>query len=574
MPHLIRGCPLLAVVVLTTPVWSQSGEKYALLVGVQRYGQNSGLNQLRFAENDVEELSKELLQHGYRTENVTVLTMTRAQQVDARYIPTRQNIAEQLGMLVDGLRAPDSLLVVLVGHGVQFEGDDASYFCPVDARLSGRQNLLSLETDVFEKLKRCAASRKLVLYDACRDNPFVKDGRAPASATRPVPKPPPGGTAILYACSPGEQSYENSELQHGVFSHYVMEALRGTGDLNKDGEVGLLELSSHVGNRVYHFVRVKYGTRQTPKIYGDVAEYPLVEIMPKLITNSIGMKLVLIPSGEFQMGSHESGEEVARLAKQYGYDSAKAEDYADEHPQHRVQLSRPFYLGIHEVTVGQFRAFVKATDYKTEAESDGKGGWVRNWSEAGKWEQKPEYVWHQPGFTQGDDLPVVQVSWNDAVAFCKWLSGKEGVEYRLPTEAEWEYACRSGTSGRYSIGEDPEGLLSIANVADTGAGWAAGVHGSDGYEYTAPVGHYRPNAFGLYDMHGNVYEWCSDWYSAEYYASSTVLDPKGPSSGESRVCRGGSWGSGPNYVRSADRDRSAPDSRLCGIGFRVARTYH
>jgi formylglycine-generating enzyme required for sulfatase activity len=181
------------------------------------------------------------------------------------------------------------------------------------------------------------------------------------------------------------------------------------------------------------------------------------------------------------------------------------------------------------------------------------------------------------GFEQSDEHPVVCVSWNDAVAFCGWLSRKEGKGYRLPTEAEWEYACRAGTTTRYHSGDDPETLAQVGNVADATAkakfaDWTGAIADSDGYVFTAPVGRFRPNAFGLYDMHGNAWEWCADRYGEKYYAASPSDDPTGPDSGTGRVLRGGSWVVRPNFARSAVRNWSWPDDRINNFGFRLART--
>src|SRR5262249_5278878 len=163
---------------------------------------------------------------------------------------------------------------------------------------------------------------------------------------------------------------------------------------------------------------------------------------------------------------------------------------SDEHPQHEVRITRPFYLGVTEVTRGQFRLFVDEEGYRTEAEKDGKGGY--GWNEEKKtFEQNPRYTWQSPGFEQTDEHPVVNVSWNDAQAFVGWLSRKEGETYRLPTEAEWEYACRAGTTTRYSCGDDPEGLVAVGNIADETAkvkypDWTT-IAARDGFVYTAPV---------------------------------------------------------------------------------------
>jgi formylglycine-generating enzyme required for sulfatase activity len=279
----------------------------------------------------------------------------------------------------------------------------------------------------------------------------------------------------------------------------------------------------------------------------------------KEVTNSIGMKLALVTPGEFLMGSPDTDRDAQ----------------PDEKPQHRLQITRPFYLGVTEVSRGQFRLFVDQTGYKTEAEKDVKGGWGWN-EETKKFEQDPRYTWQNAGFEQADDHPVANVSWNDAVAFAEWLSRKEGQSFRLPTEAEWEYACRAGTTTRYSCGDDPAGLAEVGNVADGTAkkkypDWARTIAAEDGFVYTAPVGRYRPNRWGLYDVHGNVWEWCSDWYDAEYYQQSPAQDPSGAAQAAYRVIRGGSWDRNPHMARSAFRGRLTPADRNDHIGFRLAR---
>jgi len=178
-----------------------------------------------------------------------------------------------------------------------------------------------------------------------------------------------------------------------------------------------------------------------------------------------------------------------------------------------------------------------------------------------------------PGFEQTDLHPVVNVSWNDAVAFAKWLGRKEGKTYRLPTEAEWEYACRAGTTTRYFCGDDAEALAEVGNVADgtakTKYPWWPAIVAKDGFIYTAPVGQYRPNAWGLHDMHGNVWEWCWDWYGKDFYKASRVDDPAGPLEAASRVVRGGGWVNDPRLCRSAYRPRNSPDYRDSNGGFRL-----
>ena len=219
----------------------------------------------------------------------------------------------------------------------------------------------------------------------------------------------------------------------------------------------------------------------------------------------------------------------------------------------------PFEIGTTEVTVGQFGEFVRRSPYQTEAERDGKAGY--GWDEAkGTFEQDPKYTWRSPGFQQEDDHPVVLVSHADAEAFCDWLTKEEGRTYRLPSEAEWKYSCRAGQASRYWFGDDPEGLAAVGNVADGTAsakypGWTYAIKAKDGFVFTAPVGHYRANGFGLFDMHGNVWEWCADYCDSAYYAKlpSPAVDPVNSVQAAERVLRGGSWFIVPRSCRSARR---------------------
>ena len=243
--------------------------------------------------------------------------------------------------------------------------------------------------------------------------------------------------------------------------------------------------------------------------------------------------------------------------------------------QHEVTITKPFYMGLYTVTVGQFRQFVKDSGYKTEAEKDGKGGWGFNANKKAP-EQGKKYNWQNVAWEQTDDHPVVNVTWNDAVAFCEWLSKKEGKKYRLPTESQWEYACRAGTKTRFYSGDEEETLKGVANIADVSykekrpvASWA--MTWNDGYPFTAPVGKFKPNAFGLYDMHGNVQQWCQDFHGD--YPQGAVVDPQcvmGASFLGFRAVRGSTFWQPLERVRSAYRDGAVPTYRFYCLGFRVA----
>lgn len=243
-----------------------------------------------------------------------------------------------------------------------------------------------------------------------------------------------------------------------------------------------------------------------------------------------GSILIEIPAGEFTMGSNDGDE--------------------DEKPVHKVYLDK-YYIGKYEVTVGQFRKFVNATGYKTDAEKSGGAYVYVN----GSWTQKADANWSNPYFNQTDNSPVVCVSWNDAKAYCDWAG------LRLPTEAEWEKAAR-GTDGRkYPWGNSWD--ASKCNSGDK----------ADGYEYTSPVGSFPSGVspYGCYDMAGNVWEWCNDWYVENYYGSSPSSNPTGPSSGAFRVLRGGCWYSYDYLCRASSRVGDDPGFRFNFVGFRVAQ---
>lgn len=299
--------------------------------------------------------------------------------------------------------------------------------------------------------------------------------------------------------------------------------------------------------------------------------------------DTLGLSFVRLPAGEFLMGSDESVDALARAYP--GLERSRFEGLSDEAPVHRVRITRAFEMARHEVTVGQFRAFLQRSGHVPESIADGTGGYGHNpaydpatSARGDAFEGRlPRYSWQNPGFEQGDDHPVVNVTWNDAVALARWLSREEGRNYRLPTEAEWEYACRAGGRGRYQHGDDPAGLPRVGNTFDeqAAAHWPAwrerAVPGRDGHAFTAPVGSYAPNAFGVHDLHGNVWEWVSDWYGEDYYARPPTDDPQGPAEGNVKVRRGGSWHTWPLYTRCAFRNWNTVQTRYPLVGIRLVR---
>lgn len=302
---------------------------------------------------------------------------------------------------------------------------------------------------------------------------------------------------------------------------------------------------------------------------------------PTTWDNSIGMRFVRLPAGDFMMGSDEAPADYQRDYPQL--EPSRFSQLGDEAPVHRVRITRAFWLGQHEVTVGQFRRFLALSSYVPESIADGTGGYgydalrartpvVEGDAFAGR---DPRYSWRDPGFPQDDTHPVVNVTWNDAVAMAAWLSRHEGRRYRLPTEAEWEYACHAGSRTRYATGDAPASLQGQANLfdQDSAANWprwaAQALPFHDGWAFTAPVGSLAANAFGIHDLHGNVWEWVSDRHADDYYQHSPVDDPPGPAEGNLRVRRGGSWHTWPFYARCSFRNWNSPSTRYTLVGFRL-----
>lgn len=281
-------------------------------------------------------------------------------------------------------------------------------------------------------------------------------------------------------------------------------------------------------------------------------------------TNSLGMSMVRIPAGSFVMGSSEADIAWAMTTLAQG----QPVSLENEYPFHKVRISRPFWMGATEVTVGQFRTFVNETGYVSDAE-DEKGGQVFN-SQTDRFEKKDGTSWRNPGWKISDDQPVAMISYNDAQAFVEWLTAKERLPYKLPTEAQWEYAARGGLPmAQFPWGDDlPDGRR--ANYADKNKDFPWRDRNADGgYKYVAPVGSYEPNAYGLYDMAGNVLEWVRDYYGEDYYRFTPEVDPEGPGHGENRVMKGGEWTFGPVNLRCAFRGWSRPEVATQNFGFRV-----
>ena len=303
---------------------------------------------------------------------------------------------------------------------------------------------------------------------------------------------------------------------------------------------------------IISFIFLSYLAGEEISVYaGDTVQKP-----ETFAEGTFGVDLVFVKGGCFQMGD------------QFG------DGNNTEKPVHEVCVG-DFYIGKYEVTIAEFGLFVSDSGYRTDAEKEGRTG-VLNSSGDG-WEKRDGTSWQNPGFDQNVDHPVVNVSWNDAVAYIAWLNQNIGSNYRLLTEAEWEYAARSGGKRhKYGWGsnDSPEGNIAGDEVKREfpKRSWPVWDGYDDGYVFTSPVGSFNANELGLYDMTGNVWEWCQDRYSEDAYRKHQRDNPIFLEGGSNRVNRGGSWFNWWGTVHASFRGRASPVGRRSYLGFRLART--
>jgi formylglycine-generating enzyme required for sulfatase activity len=651
---------------------------WAVLVGIDKY-QSQEISSLKGAANDARSLAEVLKKEmQFPEKNVFLFTSDSPSHLQ----PTTGNVVRGLKYVAEKAQPADTFILFFSGHGVT--SGSKGYLLTQQSDLGAVQFTALPLAELSQLVDSVKARRKLLLVDACRNDPEVGRGDAPnrlstdftrGISVRPMvlEKKTEYVWATLFSCEEGQRAYEWPERNRGFFTYYLEKGLKGDA-VDSSGRVTLASLVSYLrrvvpeevqrylgvdkrqvpwvrmegadpGNWVIVTFRVdktkeidakkkelgalerEYGERKAKedteiakqeaelkKLDDQVAELkkrlgtPLAkggdldamlamvkqkeeeqkrldelrrqkeleerkrkaeidrlkaEQRKKLIlelkedirkykeivsspfgkdlkdaawktlaskypeaaegvsfgdadqllfkgqfgslspsqTNSIGMKFALIRPGKFMMGNSGGSE--------------------DEQPPHEVEITEPFYLGQYEVTQGQWKAIMG---------------------------NNPSYF-----MDCGDNCPVESVSWNDVQEFIQKLNQIEGVSnYRLPTEAEWEYVCRAGDHG-----DGPDRLGDYA--------WYSGNSGGR----THPVGQKKQNLWGLYDMHGNVWEWCQDWYERDYYMNSPKSDPRGSSNGQFRVLRGGSWFDGPGVMRASGRTRNGPTNRSYADGFRL-----
>lgn len=510
-------------------------ESYALLVGVSDY--THGWPDLPGVKEDIREVRSVLERNGFRA--VVIEN------------PNREETLRAFNDFINkyGLKTENRLLFYFAGHGhtiKQSYGEEMGYIVPADAPNPhrDRNGFLTKAIDMQQievYAKRIQSKHALFLFDSCFSGSIFSLSRAvPENISYKTSKPV---RQFITSGSADEQVPDNS-----IFRQQFIAALDGEGDVDQDGYVTGSELGEFLQKKVINYSKgaqhPQYGKIRNPNLdKGDFvfvletgsrknkakkrnqklaavwkSDNSEVEVYtPEPETgdawqNSFGMKFVYIAPGSFIMGSSDT---------ESGRDS-------DEN-QHRVTLTQGFYMQTTELTQRQWKVVMGENPPKLRFKDCGK------------------------------DCPAERVSWYDVEKFIKKLNQLEGNDqYRLPTEAEWEYACRAeSTTAYYS----EYGKSRLGEYA-----W----YDANSKSKTHPVGQKRPNKWGLYDMSGNVSEWCLDWKGA--YPSGSVTDPNGLPVGSHRVFRGGSWLSRPKNVRSADRHRFMPDIRYYSVGFRLLKT--
>jgi formylglycine-generating enzyme required for sulfatase activity len=510
----------------------KEGRKVALLVSAQNH-LRVDLRDLQYVDQDIDALADVLcLGQFARVRVMSRLESVKRDNHDAW--PIVENVQTALDTLLANRNPADTVLFAFSGHCVQFKDEKEVYLCTLDAKLTRRETLLPLSR-VYEQMKSCRAGTRVCLFDICRKD-SVEDQKVRALVEAlPAPQKltPPEGVMVLFSTAMGQMSEENDDLRAGVFMHFLLEGLRGPA-ANKDEVVTLESATRYTRARLAkHVENLIFLPPHEPELLGksprDGTPLLTTKRNPEEFVNTIGMRFRRIPAGKFFMGS-PLGEEAR----------------AEEQFQHEVEIKRPFYLAVFETTQAQYEHIMG---------------------------EKPSR-YGQPGLEHL--FPVERVTWEDATRFCDQLSRRTeekraGRRYRLPTEAEWEYACRAGDSKKESAPfyfAKPTFSLGEGQAGFDGNPYGGGKKGKLQLE-TRTVGSFQPNAFGLYDMHGNVSEWCSDWYSKGYYADSPGVNPVGPKEGEVRVIRGGSWYSTGTECRAARRGSGKPDVKNDEIGFRV-----
>ncbi len=551
----------LLLILLALPAWAA---RHALLIGNWDYDENGLFQPLRQPKNDLAAMQKLLKEKG-RGFRITVIKNAR-----------RSELMRRFNRFLESLHKGDTVLFYYSGHGAQIGNSD--YLIPVGApfysiaevidRDQGAVSLNIMVERIQEKIGDGGV--QVALLDACRNDLTKGGGGAGLGSINAA------GVLVAYAASPGKRAWATGPKGMSPFTYYLVEALK------QNASQKIQEVLEETAKAVRHYTRKYQWPWQAGNLMGEFCLAPPCGRGETRLANAGKTtrvkhparvpepRMVSIKGGCFRMGQRP--EDKAWLIDRIGKE--KYENYySDETPY--TACVDDFQLAEHEVTVREFTRFVRASGYVTDAEKNpDKGCWA--YSKNNGWGWRAGRSWRNPNPEQPNrmDHPVSCVSYNDAQAYVDWLAKETGQPYRLPTEAEFAYALRAGSQTRFPWGDEvDERACGYANVADEttykGRSWSDPVFPcKDGYFFTAPVKQFKPNAWGLYDLSGNLWEWtCSAYTSklgSEAERCSREKDAK-------RVLRGGSWSHDPRFLRSADRSWDNPVDRDCNVGFRVAR---
>jgi formylglycine-generating enzyme len=555
------------------------GHGHALIIGVSNYQDKAWGPPLDGVEGQLQALQQGLRRHFKTVELVRNPTLAELQGGLRDFFQTK------------GDREDDRLFVFYVGHGFIDETNDMGYITGIDTPAYANDprravwNALPMrDYDTFTR--RALARHVLTVFDSCfagtifsahlggRAKPKPMDIRRVRDALQhPI---------RYYITAGGAKEEVPADFR---FAELLLRGIEGGADFHKDGFITGEELGDYLKQEVPEkagkLIHPRYGVLGDDE-HDSAGEFLFWGGIPHVIDPPPRQgvfrdcpdcpEMVVIPAGSFIMGAPEAETNRERVPAEFA---------RREWPQHRVTIGADFALGRYAVTRGEFAAFVKDTGYEAS------GCWVYDGM---RWHEEKEKSWRDPGFKQTDRHPVTCVSYEDAQAYLRWLNekvrglgstvswGGGEVPYRLPSEAEWEYAARAGTVTARYWGDGRENSCDYANAADlTGAealNWdkstTLGCH--DGYVYTAPVGTFRPNRFGLYDILGNVWQWTADCWNGTYDGAPNDGQPWTTGNCTLRALRGASWNYYPRILRAANRSRYTAVDRSYISGFRVART--
>lgn len=563
---------IVAWLAIAASALAQGGQRVALVVGNEAY--SGALSRLNRPHEDAERIGAALQTAGFA--------------VTSRKDQNRDEILREVRAFADRLKdaGPEAVgFFYYSGHGASaLVGDRRrNYMIPVRSGIELPDDLVGAGVpldDIIAILQRSRAKAVFIVFDACRSElPWSKGGSDPDKAFNAVSAGP--HMFIAYATAEGMSAPDDGAFAAALAARLVepgrthLEAFDAAS--RSVGRTRGIDRRPWYSNQIdddIYFVPAEMHA-QLPSAAPHVAvSLPLAgaDVRAAAAAQSGGPVSERVFRDRLQDGT-EGPEMVALPTGSFSMGSPVGEDGRDtnEGPTRTVTIGTQIAVMKYEVTVAEFRRFVEATGYALDgdcyADLDGDGMWTQT-AGAG---------WLNTGFKQAGAQPVVCVSRDDARAYAAWLSEETGRPYRLLSEAEWEYAARAGTKTAFSFGHDASQACDYVNGADASAkqkfrGWTT-LRCADGYVYTSPVGSFRPNAFGLSDMHGNVWEWVEDCYEDSYLAGQRgdgLAYVK--SSCSHGVGRGGSWDGGSDFLRSALRTRLPMNSRSSGLGFRLART--